>query len=120
MKKEIIYKVVADKYVAAVIQGTYQLGLWLMNVPRSRLDTLKVHSMTGTESYPFDLIEFKMDNTVTFVSVQDTADTDDMLKTLKGAGAKVLAIYRITKDFHGDPRNPGLDYMGVLDHVHQD
>lgn len=118
MKKEQIYKVVSDKYVAAIIQGTYQLSLWLMNVPRSRLDTLKVHSMTGTESYPFDLIEFKMDNTVTFVQ-SHIEDVDDMCKTLKGAGAKVLSIYRITKDFHGDPRNPGADYMGVLDHVHQ-
>jgi hypothetical protein len=112
-----IYKVVGDKYVAAVIQGTYQLSLWLMGVPRSRLDTLKVHSMTGRESYPFDLIEFKMDKTVTFVEA-DIEDVDDMCKTLRGSGASVLAVYRITKDFQGDPKNPGADYMGALDHVH--
>lgn len=114
-----IYKVVSDKYVAAVIQGTYQLSLWLMGVPKSKLDSLKVHSMTGRESYPFDLIEFKMDKTVTYVE-SSIEDVDNMLSTLRSAGATPLAIYRITKDFQGDPKNPGNDYMGVLDHVHYD
>jgi len=112
-----IYKVCGEGYVAAVIQGTYQLGLWLMGVPKSKLDNLTVHS-THAESYPIDLIEFKMNGTVTFADCSDISETEDLCKTLKGAGATVLAIYRIGKNFHGDPRNPGSDYMGVLDHVH--
>lgn len=115
---EQIYKIVAPGYVAGIIQGTARLSFWLLKVPEAKLKDLVVHSMTGVTSYPFDLVEFKMNGTTTFVACQDTSDTDGLMATLKGAGATVEAVYRIMKDFHGDPNKPGEDYMGVLDHVH--
>lgn len=115
-----VYKVCAPGYVAAVIQGTYQLSLWLMNVPRSRLDTLRVESMTGAESYPLNLVEFKVDGNGPVFAHANSENLQKLKGQLKACGSTILATYVVDKDFLGDPKNPGKDYMGVLDHVHEE
>jgi len=114
-----IYKVCGPGYVAAILQGTHRLHLWLMGVAKSRMDKLVIHSMTGAESYPFDLVECKKDGEVFFTHCK-IEDTENHIKTMKACYCQVLATYRITQDFYGDPKRPGEDYMGMLDHKHED
>lgn len=111
-----IYKIYNDQYVAAIIEGTFELGQWLISVPEERVKTLRVEPFIGQKSYPITLMEYSYKNRRIFMH-----DTDGRLKgTLGGLpGIKLLCTYTIDKDFRGDPKNPGLDYMGILNHEHE-
>lgn len=112
-----IYKVYADRYVAAVIQGTTELAAYLSMVEIPLLDTLKVEPMTGQDSYPVTLIEYKYYGEISFLH---TSNPDNLKRDLKSLGRTVLATYVIDKDFLGDPDNPGQDFMGILHHEHEE
>lgn len=112
-----IYRIYAPKYVAAIIQGTFEMGQYLLSVPKERLDDLKVEPLLGQISYPFMLIEAETEMGRFFL---DTTDAEQAKNMIRKIGAKVLATYRIEKDFLGDPKFPGKDYMGILPHEHEE
>ena len=112
-----IYKVYTDQYVAAVIQGTFELGQWLISVPKERAAKLKIEPLSGQKSYPVILLEYEYQDRRIFM--QDcTGETKKHLNSIPGL--KLLCTYTITEDFLGDPKSPGEDYMGMLSHVHEE
>lgn len=113
-----IYKVCNDHYIAAVIEGTWTLAYWLTKVPKHECDNLRIEQMTGV-SYPFELSEFEKDGKRIFLGSLEK-ETKAMQKTIKNLRAELLATYRIDKDFFGDPKKPGQDYMGILPHEHEE
>lgn len=112
-----IYRIYAPKYVAAIIQGTFEMGQYLLGVPKERLDELKVEPLLGQRSYPFKLIEAETEMGRFFL---DTTDEESAKNMIRQIGARVLATYDINGDFLGDPKFPGKDYMGALPHTHED
>jgi hypothetical protein len=112
-----IYKVYNDKYVAAILSSTSQLAEWLNTVPKELCDTLRIERIMARE-YPFELIECLLGGDRLHLFVE--GDTHhDMAKLMKNHGHKVVCTFTIEKDFLGDPKNPGLDYMGILPHEHE-
>jgi hypothetical protein len=114
---KMIYKLYSDKYVAAIIQGTFELGQYLLKVPKERLETLRIEPLR-TIQYPFKMIEFKVEDRSTFIPVLDNS-IHDIRNMIGQIGGRICATYTITEDFHGDPKFPGKDYMGALDHEHE-
>jgi hypothetical protein len=112
-----IYKVYTDKYVAAILSSTSDLGDWLSRVPHKLCDTLKVEQLHTIKKYPFILIEGEINGKRIFFP--DSID-GAMKQTLTNMGLKILTTYTIDKDFTGDPHNPGEDYMGILSHEHEE
>lgn len=111
-----IYKVYNDKYVAAVIQGMFELGQWIISVPKERLKTLKIARVDTTDTYPVKFIEYEFGDRREFLCTEKPEET---IRNLKNWGRNVLATYTVTEDFLGDPKRPGEDYMGILHHVHE-
>jgi hypothetical protein len=115
-----IYKVYNTRYVAAVLEGTDNLSEWMNKVPSVVLVNLTIEPMADIK-YPFTLIEFKNpDNERIFMPVQREKDVNFSKALIKSNGHKILATYDIKQDFLGDPQNPGMDYMGILPHDHED
>lgn len=111
-----IYKVYTDHYIAAIIQGTFELGQWLIGVPKDRAQNLRIEIISQVE-YPFQMLECEFSKKRFFIQVTD--DVNGSKKAYTTLGIKVLATYLIEKDFLGDPKNPGEDYMGILPHDHE-
>lgn len=117
-----IYKVYNDRYVAAILASTVSLADWLKKAGTEKIfeKQLVVEGLHWA-TYPFYLIEVERDNKRMFVGSKDEDGEVKSLKNLfSSTGFKVLATYYITKDFVGDPNNPGNDYMGILDHEHEE
>lgn len=112
-----IYRIYGPTYVAAIIQGTFEMGQYLLKVPKDRLETLKVEPLLGQRSYPFKLVEAQSPTGRFFLDTVDEVGAKNMIRQV---GCKVLAVYDIKGDFEGDPKFPGNDYMGVLPHTHED
>lgn len=116
-----IYKVYNDQYVAAVIEGEFELAQWLISVPQDRIAIKELRIEPIRLMYPFQIIEsIKDDKRVFFPVSGDPSETKAMKNLFESAGFKILAIFTIEKDFRGDPKNPGLDYMGILPHEHEE
>lgn len=112
-----IYRIYGPGYVAAIIQGTFEMGQYLISVPKERLETLKVEPLLGQRSYPLKLIEAKtQEGQIFFLDTTDEKSAKDMIGKI---GAKVLVVYDINEDFLGDPKFPGKDNMGILPHAHE-
>lgn len=114
-----IYKIYNNSYVAAVISGTEELMRWLKSVRSPQiLDSLVISPMIWAK-YPFKIIEAESKfNRRFFVNVQPE-DLDHTKSLMQSCGQEILAVYDIDEDFLGDPRSPGKDYMGILNHVHE-
>lgn len=112
-----IYRVYNDQYIAAIIEGTFELSQWLISVPKERLDGLRVEGC-GPAKYPMTILEYELLKKRLFLYV--LGDVGATKNAVGGTGMKLLCTYTIHKDFRGDPKNPGLDYMGILDHEHED
>lgn len=113
-----IYRIYGPNYVAAIIQGTFEMGQYLLGVPKELLDTLKVEPLLGQKSYPFKLIEAQLPEGQTFFL--DTVDAEQGKNMIRQIGCRILATYEIKEDFKGHPTSPGKDYMGILPHEHED
>lgn len=113
-----IYRIYGPNYVAAIIQGTFEMGQYLLGVPKELLDTLKVEPLLGQRSYPFYLVEARTQEGQTFFL--DTVEPDTAKKMICQIRARVLTTYEIKEDFKGHPTSPGKDYMGILPHKHED
>jgi hypothetical protein len=114
-----IYQIYSKHYVAAIVQGTTEMIDFMSTVPRELRDELKIEQLGGVE-YPFSIVEAKTPSGRIFITNRVGREVDlKIIKNMcKNEGFKVLAIYRIEKDFLGNPHSPGEDYMGVLDHEH--
>lgn len=113
-----IYRIYGSNYVAAIIQGTFEMGQYLLGVPKELLDTLKVEPLLGQRNYPFYLVEARTQEGHAFFL--DTVEPDTAKKMIRQINAKVLATYEIKEDFKGHTTSPGKDYMGILPHEHED
>lgn len=110
-----VYKVSTDTYLAAVIDGTVRLSEWLSGVPKEKLESLKIDSMPY-QSYPFSFIEVKIQDKRIFLPANLDSSVEE--EALSKMNLKLLAVYRIEKDFLGD--SLGNDVMGILPHAHRD
>lgn len=112
-----IYKVYTESYVAAIVDSTVKLSKFLQKVPERTLNRLKIEQLHAVKGYPFELVEGEVNGKLVFIPSNDSDLTKGALANM---GMKIIATYRVEKDFMGDPVNPGLDYMGALDHRHED
>lgn len=111
-----IYKIYTDKYVAGIIQGTHELGQWLIGIPEERSKVLKIEPIRM--EYPFKLIEFTMEGRNLFIGVSPS-EVNEIRQMIGQARGSISSVFDITEDFLGDPLFRGKDFMGILPHKHE-
>jgi len=129
-----MYLIMHSSYVAACFSEEADAMAFINVVQGHKLALRKIPA-----SYPFFLLETYERNTFhntrrRFVPILDHdtmrfvldgyAETERLPDTNLGDGTieehNYATLVKFTKDFHGDPNDPGADYMGRLDHEHID
>lgn len=105
------------KYIASIIDGTQAMVSFMNDVPVGVRHKLQVHPV-GLDAYPFKILEFELKGKIGFIAAKTDKDLKTLINAVEQGKGKALITYRIDKDFLGDPKDPGGDYMGMLNHDH--
>lgn len=107
-----IYVVEARSYIAAVIQGEANVKRWL-NEALQNVD-LPMNVYVASNVYPFCIVESEdegFENYLDAVHARTIAEERAKYK-------QAVTLYTVRQDFLGDPKKPGTDHMGALEHEH--
>ena len=74
------------------------------------------------QHFPFYILEYQAADGSIWYDWCETIDDEiaGLQREVLKAGQCYFIVYVVKNDWHGDPRNPGADYMGALEHWHID
>lgn len=107
-----IFVVEARSYIAAVIQGESNLKKWLAEALQN-VD-LPMNVYVAANTYPFAIVESEDEGFENYMDLKLARK----IAVGRAECRQHVTLYTIRGDFLGDPKKPGADYMGVLEHEH--
>lgn len=107
-----IYVVEARSYIAAVIQGETALKKWLAEALQN-VD-LPMNVYVAANTYPFAIVESEDEGFENYLDLKLARK----IAIGRSECRQHVTLYTIKADFLGDPKKPGADYMGMLEHEH--
>ena len=107
-----IFVVEARSYIAAVIQSEPALKKWLTEALQNVDLPMKVY--VAANKYPFCVVESEDEGFESYLDPVLARNT----ALDRARWRQAVTLYTIKGDFLGDPKKPGADYMGALDHEH--
>ena len=112
MSDKRIFVIEGRGFIAGIIQGEQAAKSFLAEA-LPNVD-LPIRIFVAADKYPFYVVESEdeeMESYMDGVLAKNTAIDRARYKQL-------VTLYTIDGDFRGDPKKPGADYMGILNHEH--
>lgn len=107
-----IYVIEARSYIAAIVQGEEKAKKFMAEAMANIDLPMKVY--VAANKYPFYIVESEDEGFETYLCPNLSRNT----ALDRARWRQAVTLYTIKGDFLGDPKKPGADYMGMLDHEH--